>query len=722
MIDSQPRLTMPRYSAAIRSFLLIVLVTALTPQVWLSTALPPDSLAASHNPGSSHYKPYKVQPSSDALKWADKQLKKMSLDEKIGQLVSVGVNATFLNQDSDAFRALRHQVVDNHAGGIILFRGPVYESVVLMNRMQQLAKYPLLISSDLEAGSGMRFDDTVNFPWNMAVAATGNPEYARRQGEITAREARAMGVQQIFAPVVDVNNNAANPVINVRSYGEDAADVARFAAAFTEGAQRGGVMATAKHFPGHGDTAIDSHRGLPEIDVDRSRLNNVELVPFKACVQAGVGSVMVGHIGLPQIDPTVVKPLPKNLKSKPTDTTEAGEIDAQGNMPATLSPVVGGILRNDLHFDGLIVTDALSMSGLTIYFTQEEAAVRALEAGDDILLKPADTDAAIRGVKHAVQSGRLSEKRIEASARKILAAKYDLGLKDQRLTTLEAIDQVVSQKDVAELAVEIAARAITLVRNEDKLISPSGLATDARIFNLAITNGDDRLVIANPFVQALTRAGRKIETIVLDDRSSSEEVQKALDKAKVADLVIASLYGRVRTGELRSAGLPAPGARALSDLLAEKARSVLGISFGNPYLLMNFPQLRTYLVAYGDMPSLQQAAARAVLGQSDVTGKLPISLPGLYARGTGLQIVQDRSDTNYRIRPNDVLEIRVYNCEDCFGRIVVDEMGTISLPFFPEKQPIKAEGKTSSELLAEITSNLTYYLAKPRVNVTVLKE
>src|SRR5437588_9577319 len=308
-------------------------------------------------PASSSPKPYSRKPSKEALKWADTELRKMSLDEKIGQLIYVGVNATFLNQDSEAFQALRHQVVDNHVGGIILFKGAVYESVVLMNRMQQLAKYPLLISSDLEAGSGMRFDDTVNFPWNMAVAATGNPEYARRQGEITAREARALGVQQIYAPVVDVNNNAANPVINVRSYGEDPADVARFAAAFTEGAQRAGVIATAKHFPGHGDTATDSHRGLPEIDVGRERLNAVELVPFRASVDAGVGAVMVGHIGLPQIDPTVVKPLPKNVKTKPTDTTEAGEIEAQGTIPATLSPVVGGILRNDLHFNGLIVTD-----------------------------------------------------------------------------------------------------------------------------------------------------------------------------------------------------------------------------------------------------------------------------------------------------------------------------------------------------------------------------
>ena len=224
--------------------------------------------------------PYPRRPSPEALKWADAELRRMSVDEKVGQLIAIGINATFLNQDSDAFRALRRQVEENHVGSIILFRGPVYESVHLVNRMQQLARRPLLISADFEAGTGMRLDDTVDFPWNMAVGATGNPEYARRQGEITAREARVLGIQQIFAPVVDVNNNAANPVINVRSYGEDPAEVTRFATAFIEGAQQAGVIATAKHFPGHGDTAVDSHRGLPVINVDRARLEKVELIPF----------------------------------------------------------------------------------------------------------------------------------------------------------------------------------------------------------------------------------------------------------------------------------------------------------------------------------------------------------------------------------------------------------------------------------------------------------
>ena len=580
---------------------------------------------------------YPRHPSKEALKWADSELKKMSLDEKIGQLISIGVNATFLNQESEAYKALRHQVEDNHVGGIVLFGSPVYESVVLLNRMQPLARRPLLVSADLERGSGMRFFDTTDFGWVMAVGATGNPDYARRMGEITGREARALGIQQILAPVVDVNNNAANPVINVRSFGEDPAEVARYVAAFIKGAQHEGVIATAKHFPGHGNTATDSHRGLPILNLSLADLNRVELVPFRSAVDAGVGSVMVGHIAVPQIEPTQITPLPRKPDYKPT-YADSEVIVENATAPASMSPALTGLLRHDLGFDGIVVTDALDMSGLTIYFKQDEAAVRAVLAGADMLLKPADADAgpAIRGLREAVRSGRVTEKRIEESARKILAAKYDLGLVKQRITPIDEIDRVVSSPEALKLAREIAEHAITLVRNDAGLL-PLKLSTDARIFNLAITNGDDRAFVTNPFVSEMTRAGRRVETIVLDDRSSDAEVQKAIERASNADLVIASLYGRVRTGQSASIGLPEPGVRALNALL-NRARPVLGISFGNPYVLQSFPAMKTYMVAYGDMPALQQAAARAVLGEADITGRLPITLPSLYARGTGIQM------------------------------------------------------------------------------------
>jgi beta-N-acetylhexosaminidase len=306
-------------------------------------------------------------------------------------------------------------------------------------------------------------------------------------------------------------------------------------------------------------------------------------------------------------------------------------------MPATMSPVMGHILKNDLNFKGLIVTDALSMSGLTIYFTQDEAAVRALEAGADMLLKPSDVEAAFRGVRDAVKSGRLTEKRIEESARKILAAKYDLGLVSQRLTPIDSIDHTVASKEASMLATEIGEHAITLVRDDAKLVPINALKQDAKVLNIAITNGDDRLFIANSFVSRLAHAGRKVETVALDERSSDAEVQKTIEAAKSADLIIASLYGRVRTGQVRSAGLPDSGSTVLNGVIGGKT-PIIAISFGNPYLLQSFPGLRTYIVTYGDMPSLQQAAARALMGEIDIVGKLPISLPGLYPRGTGIQL------------------------------------------------------------------------------------
>jgi beta-N-acetylhexosaminidase len=297
---------------------------------------------------------------------------------------------------------------------------------------------------------------------------------------------------------------------------------------------------------------------------------------------------------------------------------------------------MNGILRNDLHFDGLIVTDAMSMSGLTLYFTQEEASVRALEAGADLLLKPADPDASLRGVREAVKKGRLTEQRIEQSTRKVLAAKYDLGLTQQRVTSLDAIDREVGGKRATELAGEIARDAITLVRNDAKLL-PLNLTSTSRVFNLAITNGDDRAVIAQPFMSAMARGDVKMDTMVLDDRSSDTEVARAIQKAAAADVVVVSMYGRVRTGQARSVALPDPGTKALNDLIARNAR-IVGISFGNPYILMSFPKLQTYLVAYGDMPSLQEEAAEGLRGRIDIKGRLPISLPGLYPRGTGIQL------------------------------------------------------------------------------------
>jgi len=558
----------------------------------------------------------------------------MTVDEKVGQLVHVGINAKFANQESSFFKSLQRDVVENKIGGIIFFGAPIYETTHIANRMQALAKIPLLMSLDAETGIGMRFEDATNFPWAMAVTATGDPEYARKIGVITGREARAIGIQHVYAPVLDVNNNADNPVINVRSFGEDPADVARFGSAFAQGIQSQRVIATAKHFPGHGDTAVDSHRGLPIIDLPRSRFDSLELMPFKKAIDDGIASVMIAHIALPQIDNEQVKPL---KEYKGGDAEAGAEIVSQSaTIPATLSAKVQtDILRKDLGFKGLIVSDAMSMSGLTLYFTQEEAGVRAFLAGTDILEKPTDADSILRGLKAAVASGRIPMARLDESVTRQLAWKHELGLFKERITPLEDIDKIVGNAETQALTDEIATKAMTLIRNDGDI----PLDRSKRIAVIGISNGFDGPSTMNSFSGGLRSAGLKFTPGYIQENSLQQQVDAARKAMTEADVVVFGLYGRVRSGAKNSVGVPENGAAILREALAAN-KKVIGISFGNPYVLGAFPEMKTYLVAYGDMPSLQRAAARSVLGLQDITGKLPISLPGLHPRGTGIQFTK----------------------------------------------------------------------------------
>jgi beta-N-acetylhexosaminidase len=571
------------------------------------------------------------EPSEKSWKSADKLLKKMSVEEKVGQIIQIGINARFINQESDFFQDLKRHVTENKIGGVIFFGAPMYETVHLGNRLQENAEIPLLFALDAETGVGMRFMDAANFPWNMAVAATGNTEYAYKMGVVTGRESKAMGMMQVYAPVLDVNNNADNPVINVRSYGEDPETVARFGAAFIEGVQSQGVIATAKHFPGHGDTNVDSHRGLPIINVSRERLDQLELVPFRRAIESGVASIMVAHIGLPQIDPTEIKPIPNAIRLD----TEEEVITENATIPATLSSKIQtDLLRRDLGFKGLIVSDAMSMSGLTLYVTQEEAGVQAFLAGADLLEKPADTDAMIRGLRNAVKSGRISETRLDESVRKILAWKHELGLFKQKITPIDQMDRIISNKATYALAEEIANKAVTLVRNEENLIP---LDKSQKIFVLGVSNGFDGENTSAALTNLLRANGVKFGSVVLQENSSPETIARARDGAAKADIVIAAMYGRVRSGAKNSVGLPDSGVAILRDLLA-KNKKVIGLSFGNPYILQSFPTLKTYVVAYGDMTPLQRASGRTMLGLLETNGKLPITLPGLVPRGTGLSL------------------------------------------------------------------------------------
>jgi beta-N-acetylhexosaminidase len=572
-------------------------------------------------------------PDKKSQDFAAKLVKKMTLEEKVGQLVHIGVNARFANRESAFYKDLQRHIADNKLGGIIFFGAPIYETTILANRMQDHAKYPLLMSLDAETGIGMRFEDATNFPWAMAVAAAGNVDLARRMGEITGREAKAIGIRHVYAPVLDVNNNAANPVINVRSFGEDPADVAKYGVAFAQGIQSQQVIATAKHFPGHGDTNVDSHRGLPIIDLPKSRLDSIELMPFKSAVAGGIGSIMIAHIALPQVDGEVIKP----LKEYRGGDAEAGaEIVSQtATVPATLSSKIQtDILRREMGFKGLIVSDAMSMSGLTLYFNQDEAGVRAFLAGTDILEKPSDVNLMIKGITEAVRSGRIPMERLDESVTRQVAWKHELGLFEDRKTPVDEIDRIVSNTEVGALAEEIGQRAVTLVRREDSDIP---LDRAKKVAVLGISNGFDGGAVMTPLASTLRAGGARVSQGYVQENTLKEQVDAARKAVRESDVVVVGLYGRVRSGAKNSVGIPENGAEVLREAIASGKR-VVAISFGNPYILSSFPELKNYIVAYGDMPSLQRATARSLLGTQGFSGKLPISLPGLHPRGTGIQV------------------------------------------------------------------------------------
>jgi beta-N-acetylhexosaminidase len=570
--------------------------------------------------------------------WVHKTLQSLTLDEKIGQMIIADANVVFWNREGAEYKKLRHHIVDNKVGGVILFRSQVWPAAMVTNRWQEMARTPLLIAADLEMGPGMRLDDT---PWwapNMAVAAAGDPNWARLQGEATALQARAVGINWVLAPVADVNNNPDNPVINTRSYGEDPATVAEFTRAFIEGAQGAGAMACAKHFPGHGDTATDSHIGLPMVDVGRGRLERLELVPFRAAIAAGVGSVMSAHIALPQVDTTPAAPL-RSLGEREAaaaeflSRTEAG--DARVTLPSTLSPkIITGLLREELRFNGLIVTDALSMAGIAARYTPAEAAVKAIKAGADVIEKSPDIDAAIAGIRGAVFRGEITEARIDASVERVLRAKAALGLNANRVVDLREVDRVMSNPRFNEISQQIADRSITLVRDEPRRLplNPKG-----RLINITFTDEDDP-AITKVFVDELRSRAPQVESLLLDHHSTESDVWRLLARLDEGryDSVIFSVAVRARSGK-GSVALPPIGKR-LSDELVRRKFPLTVISFGNPYLLAAMPNASSYMLAYSPFPVSQRAAAKAVFGEIELVGKLPAAIPGLYPRGHGLSI------------------------------------------------------------------------------------
>lgn len=543
--------------------------------------------------------------------WIEDTFEKMTLADKVAQMVMPWVHGKYLSRDSVGYNRLVNLVKNKKVGGLIFFQGEILNQALIINQMQELADVPLLISSDFERGLAMRLEDATSFPYNMALGATGKPEYAYKMGKIIADESRAIGVHQNYAPVADINNNAENPIVNIRAFSEDKNIVSEFCIQFIKGTNEGRVLSTAKHFPGHGDTKVDSHKDLPKINIPRDILLNNELIPFIHSISAGVHSIMIGHLEVPAYEP-----IP--------------------GLPATLSySIITELLKNELGFDGIVVTDAMNMSGVTKYYSVAEASVMAIRAGNDILLMPPDEEVAINSIIEAIENGDIPIQQIDKSVRKILAAKKWLKLDEERFVSIDEVTNIVGNKSHIELSEKIAEASVTLVKNEDDIIP----INPKKIYRaVTITLSDANEVNKElQFAKGIEENFDIVTNIVLNRKSRNIDYTRALEAAKKANLILLPTFVKVRAFH-GSVSLPAQHEKFINDLLKLNIPTVF-ISFGNPYLLSLFPKASTYIATYGDVAVSQNAALKAILGQIDIKGKLPVSIPKTtFAMGHGINL------------------------------------------------------------------------------------
>ena len=524
----------------------------------------------------------------------DSILARMTLREKAAQMVMPWIEGG-LEPGTAAYRRAERLVTVHRVGGLIVGKGSRARTASSLARLQQRSKVPLLIGADLEWGAGMRLLGGTLLPVAMALGAAGDSALAYAHGRATAVEARASGINMVFAPVLDVNTDPRNPIINTRSFGADPDAVARLGVAVSRGLRDGGVLAVGKHFPGHGATDSDSHVALPTVAANRARLDSIELVPFRAVAKDRIGGLMTAHIALPAI---------------------TGD-----HVPATLSRrITTGIIRDDLRYDGLIITDALNMAAVTKSGTAASVAVGAVRAGADILLQPPNAEAAIDAIIAGVRRGAISSARIDASVRRILRAKG-------RLTNRSAI---ASRVDPA-LADTIAARSITLLRDS----TPLPLPRDKRVLSLvysavAVPGGP-----SDALDFTLRGAGVDLVRRTLPTRRAALVADSLLAawQEGSAPLVLVSTYAHPVAGA-KTTGLPAPVAASLERIA--RATPTIHVVFGDPYVAADVPSARTVLLAWSGIPAAQRAAARALLGTQSLGGRSPVPIAAAYPLGAGL--------------------------------------------------------------------------------------
>jgi len=582
----------------------------------------------------SHPAPIKNTESGN--KWAEKTLRKLSVEEKVGQLFMIWCRAGFLNVENPEYVQLVDSMRKYHVGsfamtvhvdGPFLLRSEPYEAAELLNRLQRESKLPLLFAADFERGVAIRLMGATNFPHAMAFGADGKLEDAQNFGRITAIEARAVGVHWNFFPDADVNSNPANPIINTRSFGEDPKQVGDLVSAYIKGAHEAGMLTTVKHFPGHGDTATDSHLGVASVNVDRSHLDTIELPPFKQAIAAGVDSVMVAHVTVPALD-------------------------SDPNHVATISPmVVSDLLEKDLGFKGVVVTDALDMAGLTHLFANDigRAAVEAFKAGNDLLIIPADLPASYNSMVKAVTSGEISKERLDRSVLKILKLKASLGLNEARTVDLNTLATTIGKPQDMAFGQQVADSAITLVRDSGKVLplKSKGTAKAALPYmsreethnqTLAVLFSDDvRTDSGRAFGREFRARIPDARVIYVDPRIAAgmtEEVLKAVDEAQT---VVTAVYVIPTAGKIGNSMAMADATGALLQQMLDRAAGKMAVvAVGNPYLASDFPKVETYMCTFSNASVSEVAAVKALFGEIPIRGHLPVTIPNIAERGAGL--------------------------------------------------------------------------------------
>jgi len=556
------------------------------------------------------------------ITWVEQTLARLSIEEKIGQMLVPRASTHYVSSDSRHYRELIRYIDSLKVGGLIFARGDVSEMALLSNELQERSDIPLLISADFEWGTAMRVRRGTLFPVAMAIGATRNPVYSYEIGKAIAHEARAVGVHQNFGPVADVNTNPRNPVINVRSFSEDIDLVNELAQAYMDGLHAGGVISTAKHFPGHGDTDVDSHLDLPLLAFDEARLHSIELAPFQYVINRGVMSIMSAHIAVPVL----------------------GEEEA---LPATLSNnIMHRLLQEEMQFPGLVVTDALEMRAITRNYPPDEAAILAVEAGNDMLLLPPDIDIAFESILNAVQSGRISEERIDRSVRRILMMKYWAGLHRERFVDVPGHRDVVASNEHRELAREVARNSITLVRNNADVLPLNAGAYENILVVILTDREGHRVAVHRPessamsepvgayFARLMQSRYDNVEVVRLDPRSNKIEYDSLMNKVSEADFVIGASHVQTRSN-IEELTIPEKMQEALVAISEQSIPFAL-VSFGDPYFIENIPAVDAYICAYSGAEVSIEAAVETIAGIHNPTGRLPVTIPDIAPFGTGL--------------------------------------------------------------------------------------